>query len=122
MQTFPGAFEVALDSAREGADSIRAEIERFYATRVQEAHARGVRGALRPHRTAGRAGWLGGLDDFLTEHADVTGESAMLHELSDLGVVWEAAPMRWELGIPSFGDFLRRQPVARPGPVESSPR
>ena len=113
-----GAAEVTLESARAGTASMRPEIERFYAARVQEAHARGVHRALRPlaaliSQRGGRVGW-DDLDGFLAEHAGAMGEAGLLHALGDLGVLWETSPARWEMGIPSFADFLLRgQSVAR---------
>ena len=38
----------------------------------------------------------------------------LLDTLRDLGVVWEASPGVWEMGIPSFADFVLRR--ARPEP------
>ena len=45
---------------------------------------------------------------------------ALLEKLSDLGVIWETADNRWELGIPSFG-ALRPQAAGTPGTAEADP-
>ena len=34
------------------------------------------------------------------------GEAELLDTLADLGFLWQAPPMGWEMGIPTFGDFL----------------
>lgn len=34
---------------------------------------------------------------------------ALRQELSDLGVIWSTEPGVWEMGIPSFGDYLLRR-------------
>lgn len=104
------APQVTLESARKGAAEIRPEIERFHAGRFQEAHGRGVHHVLQPlarlvSRSGGRLAWAD-LDGFLADYAPAKEEAELLQTLTDLGVLWETPPTGWEMGIPSFADFL----------------
>ena len=109
--------EVSLPAARRGVAKCRARIEHFYAGRYEEAEFRRVEPVLKPlallfeehggrvpHeafkallRRAG-AGDSVPLDDL-----------GLRVELSDLGVVWSADGAVWEMGIPSFADYLLRR-------------
>lgn len=115
------ADEITVASAHAGTASVRSDLERFYAARLHEARGRGVHRALRPLATliAERGGRLDNadLDRFLAEASKATGEGELLAVLTDLGVLWETPPAGWEMGIPSFADFLLRQrPVDNRGP------
>ena len=97
-------------SARNGIANARPHIERFYSQRFQEARSQGVHGALAPlaalvSRHGGRLDNVQ-LDRFLAEAAGEAGEAEVLHTLTDLGVLWETSPAGWEMGIPSFAEFL----------------
>ena len=109
--------EISLPAARRGVAKCRDGIERFYASRYEEAEFRRVEPVLKPlallfeehggrvpHeafkallRRAG-AGDSVPLDDL-----------GLRVELSDLGVVWSADGAVWEMGIPSFVDYLLRR-------------
>ncbi len=113
---------IGLDAARRGVASSRGEIERFYSGRYDEARRRRCLRALAPlaRLFAEHGGELDdpSLDAFLLETAAPDAfpldEVALLDTLRDLGVIWEATPGVWELGIPSFADFvLRRAPPRR---------
>lgn len=115
------ADEITVASAHAGTASVRSDLERFYAARLHEARGRGVHRALRPLAAliAERGGRLDNadLDQFLAEASKATGEGELLAVLTDLGVLWETPPAGWEMGIPSFADFLLRQrPVDNRGP------
>lgn len=112
-----GDHEINLQSASAGAVSIRPELELFYGARLQEARGRGVHSALRPLATliarSGERLDAADLDAFLADASGTFGEAELLVALTDLGVLWETRPGGWEMGIPSFGDFVLRQPAAR---------
>ena len=106
--------EITMESARKGAAAAGREIERFYAERFGEAWEHEVSGALFPlaaflSERGGSAGdlefrrFLGGIG--------APGPGAgqrLLTTLTDLGVVWRGAAGKWEMGIPSFADYLLR--------------
>ena len=108
------APEIRLESARAASASVRPELERFHSARLQEARSRGVHRALPTlaaflARHGGRLAEAD-LDQFLGEASGASGasgEADLLAALTDLGVLWET-PAGWEMGIPSFGDFLLR--------------
>ncbi len=106
-----GAPGIRLESARAGSASVRPELERFYSARLQEARSRGVHRALPTlaalcARQGGRLA-AADLDRFLADASGGSGEADLLAALTDLGVLWET-PDGWEMGIPSFGDYLLR--------------
>lgn len=109
-----GASGISAEAARRGTATAGAEIERFYAERYAEARGREVEGALVPLASlfAERGGQLtdGELQALLRNLARREfiegGRQQLLNALSDLGVVWETPPTGWEMGIPSFADFL----------------
>ena len=107
---------ISLPQARESSVERASEIEEFYRERYREARGRRVAPALRPlaRLVAEHDGrltdsqldlLLGRLaDDGVVPFDDLTLEQ----ELSDLGVLWEARAGVWEMGIPSFADYLLR--------------
>ncbi len=118
-----GDPEVNLDSARRGSASARPEIERFHAERFGEAREREVEGALAPLAALfpERGGRLRDaelrelLRAIAARESIPTDRGQLLSTLSDLGVLWEIPPAGWELGIPSFGDFLLKHHAADTG-------
>ena len=113
---------IGIDAARRGLAASRVPVERFYSGRYDEAWNRKIASALEPLATlfAGRKGRLPQFElrERLVEIAAPDSfpldEVALLNTLRDLGVVWEASPGVWEMGIPSFADFVLRH--ARPEP------
>ena len=111
---------IGIDAARRGVEAARVPVERFYSGRYDEARRRKITPALAPLAAlfTKRGGRLDdpALDEGLLEIAAADSfpldEVALLDTLRDLGVVWEASPGVWELGIPSFADFVLRR--ARP--------
>jgi len=106
------ADEIGLATAQAGAAAIRPDIERFYSARSNEARERSVHRALRPlaRLITEREGKLGDddLDAFLEMESGTMSEAELLAVLTDLGVLWESPPGEWEMGIPSFANFLLR--------------
>ena len=113
---------IGLDAARRGLAASRVPVERFFSGRYDEAWNRKIASALEPLATlfAGRKGQLPQFElrERLVEIAAPDSfpldEVVLLNTLRDLGVVWEASPGVWEMGIPSFADFVLRH--ARPEP------
>lgn len=105
-----GAHQITVELARRASDAARTEIEAFYAERFDEARDRGVHRALAPlaERVAERNGRLddAALDDVLVQAAGSGSAADLRHTLKDLGVLWEARPAVWEMGIPSFADHI----------------
>ena len=108
---------ISLRAAQEGAAELREEIEEFFYDRYQEAEEHRIEEALKPlallfdehdgHLTEAR------FEAFLHRFADsdeVPFDAPSLREkLCDLGVVWAERPGVWEMGIPSFADYLLRR-------------
>lgn len=111
------AVEISLGDAHAGAAECTSHLEDFYEGRYQEARARGVAAVLRPLalRFAEQEGRLteSQLETLLRRLGDDPAVSmdglALEQELSDLGVVWPARTGAWEMGIPSFADYLLRR-------------
>ena len=112
-----GASEISLRDARTGASACAGHIERFYEDRYQEARTRRVAPALKPlarlfAESEGRV-TESRLESLLRtvggEESVPFDEMALEQELSDLGVVWSERPGFWEMGIPSFADYLLRR-------------
>ena len=90
------------------------EQRRFYKRRYDEARRRGLRRVLRPLAEAmsRREGAIGEFAfEALLEAAARDGLAPMDAEslrncLMDLGILWEREVWVWEMGIPSFADFL----------------
>ena len=102
--------EIGFESAQEGAASARLEIEGFYDERFEEARDRAVHRVLAPLATlvSERRGRISGaeLDGFLARTSGAHGRAELLRSLTDLGVLWKTSPVTWEMGIPSFAQFL----------------
>ncbi len=110
---------IGLQSAQEGIEAARTVIQRFYAERFAEARARSVHRALGPLAALvrRRGGQLDDddLDEFVATAPVPASEIGLLNTLSDLGVLWEAEPSVWEMGIPSFADHILGR-SSRPSP------
>ena len=112
-----GAPDIPLSLARRGAAEAVAPIERFYEGRYEEAESRRIEPVLKPlallfaeHGGEVPASALKSLLRPLAERDSVPFDDLGLRqELTDLGVVWSVRPGTWELGIPSFADYLFRR-------------
>lgn len=110
--------EITIDAARLGAAQCAGRIEEFYEARYREARARRIAPALKPvarlcaeHGGRITASRLEPLLGRLVEEGVVPVDDLSLEDrLSDLGVLWEADLGVWEMGIPSFADYLLRRP------------
>ena len=109
-----GADGISPAAATQGMAECGTRIERFYEDRYQEARTRRVAPVLKP-----LARLVAENDGRVTESQlesllrTVVGEGAvpfddlaLEQELSDLGVVWSMRPGVWEMGIPSFADYV----------------
>ena len=111
------AGEISPEAARRGITVAGPQIEDFYSERYDEARQGRCLPALAPLAAsfARRGGQLSDpeLDERLTEIAAPESfpldEVSLLNNLRDLGVIWEATPGVWEMGIPSFADFILRR-------------
>ena len=107
---------ISLAAARRGATVFRSRAEQFYARRYREAEARRVEPVLEPLSAlvAEHGGSLGDaqlrplLRRFGADPSIPFDDLSLRDELSDLGVLWEVRPRVWEMGIPSFADYLLR--------------
>ena len=112
--------EITAESARAGVEAARPRIERFYAERFDEASDRKVDPVLIPlaRLLAERGGQLGELAFgafrwSLTDWTLAPGTSDQIVDtLTDLGILWQDSAGRWEMGIPSFADYLLRLDAA----------
>ena len=112
-----GAPDIPLSLARRGAAEAVAPIERFCEGRYEEAESRRIEPVLKPlallfaeHGGEVPASALKSLLRPLAERDSVPFDDLGLRqELTDLGVVWSVRPGTWELGIPSFADYLFRR-------------
>ena len=108
---------ISLAAARRGATVFRSRAEQFYARRYREAEARRVEPVLKPLSAlvAEHCGSLGDaqlrplLRRFGADPSIPFDDLSLRDELSDLGVLWEVRPHVWEMGIPSFADYLLRR-------------
>ena len=100
-------------SARQGIAATQVRIQQFYAERFEEACGRKIEGALVPlakrlRQHQGRLGFFEFrplLAEIVAEQS-LSGDETWLREtLSDLGVIWRT-PAGWEMGIPSFADYV----------------
>ena len=108
---------ISLRAAQEGAAELREEVEEFFYYRYQEAREHRIARLLKPlallfdehdgHLTEAR------FEAFLHRFADSDetpfDAPALREKLCDLGVVWAERPGVWEMGIPSFADYLLRR-------------
>ena len=108
---------INLQAAEAAVAAVRIKVERFFMDRFDEAREHRIVRALAPladlvTRRGGQIG-DGELEALLREVA--ARESVplrpglLLLTLRDLGVVWDAVPGVWEMGIPSFADHILRR-------------
>ena len=105
---------ISLGAARQGSAECGLEFERFYERRYREARARRLAPVLKPlaRLFAEHDGQLTDsqleplLRRFAGREAVPFDEIELQEQLSDLGVVWSVRPAVWEMGIPSFADYL----------------
>ena len=101
-------------AALEGVTKFAARATQFYERRYQEAEARRVESVLKP--LAALVSKHGGslpdarlmalLERFAGEDSIPFDRASLKQELSDLGVLWSVRAGVWEMGIPSFADYL----------------
>ena len=111
--------------AEEAVDTARVVIEGFYAERFDEAREREVEEVLAPlARLAATQG--GRVDDrdlskllllVAQRESVLLDRGSLLTTLRDLGIVWETSSAVWEMGIPSFADYILRRSGRSPGGV-----
>ena len=107
---------ISLREARQSGAECAPPIEEFYRERYREAEARRVESVLKPLSTLleEHGGSLGDaqlrplLRRFGADDSIPFDDLSLRDELSDLGVLWEVRPYVWEMGIPSFADYLLR--------------
>ena len=112
-----GAVEISLRDAHTGAAECADTIEEFYAGRYEEAEFRRVESVLKPlaRLFAEHEGRVPH-DTFKELLRRVSNDDSiplddldLRQELTDLGVVWSTPSGVWEMGIPSFADYLLRR-------------
>ena len=111
--------------AEEAVDTARVVIEGFYAERFDEAREREVEEVLAPlARLADTQG--GRVDDrdlskllllVAQRESVLLDRGSLLTTLRDLGIVWETSSAVWEMGIPSFADYILHRAGRSPGGV-----
>ena len=110
-----GEGVISEDAARRGIANARRPVWVFYADRFAEARRRGIHSALTPLassiQAAGGALREGALEAVLVGAArrcvgDLDAAQLWSH-LEDLGILWEVRDAIWEIGIPSFGDYVQ---------------
>ena len=109
--------EISLPTAQRGVEECRDRIERFYASRYEEAEFRRIEPVLKPlallfEEHGGRVphkAFTALLRRAGAEDSVPLDDLGLRVELSDLGVVWSADGAVWEMGIPSFADYLLRR-------------
>ena len=113
----PSDSKITRSTAERGLTEFGAQVEEFYERRYREARARKVAPVLKP-LAQGFAGGGGRLSASRLESLlqALSGEgtvpfddTALEEELSDLGVVWSVRAGVWEMGIPSFADYVIRR-------------
>ncbi len=116
-----GHSGIGLADARNGLEAAKPALASFYGDRFAEAWERGVHRALLPLAGAVRGKRTLSdheLDDVIEtirrDGLTESGAGRLTAVLQDLGVLWETSPGRWELGIPSFGRYVRER-LAGPG-------
>ena len=113
----PSDSEIARATAERGLTEFGAQVEEFYERRYREARARKVAPVLKPlaQGFAGGGGRLSAsrleslLQALSREGTVPFDDTALEEELSDLGVVWSVRAGVWEMGIPSFADYVIRR-------------
>ena len=109
-----GEEGISANAARAGMDAARLHIAEFYGQRLLEAEERGLADILGPVASlfAERGPQVrdSALRDPLEELAQGAGGSgtwtSLRTALLELGIVWEASPGMWEIGIPSFARYI----------------
>ena len=122
----PGEDAIRGTAAEEAIAATRPRLDLFYQQRFAEARSRHVDHALTPLAVRMLEG-NGRLTDpelrsllreVRREEPDSGPWTALLDTLTDLGVVWETPAGAWEMGVPSFADYvLRREADSRPLPA-----
>ncbi len=108
------APDIGADAARRGIAASRPEIEDFYDERFREAWDAGIAPVLlqlsRSFVEQGGAisdpDFLGLVERLAADDAIPLDRVALLNQLEDLGIAWQAYPGVWEMGIPSFANFI----------------
>lgn len=118
------AARISLRSAQAGVAASRTTIQDFYEERYDEAWEQRIAGALPrlAHLFARNGGRVEDscLVSLLEELADQ--ESVPLDVVSlrnavrDLGIIWQTSAAVWEMGIPSFADYILRREAGRSRP------
>ena len=111
--------------AEEAVDTARVVIEGFYAERFDEAREREVEEVLAPlaHLAATQGGRVDDRDLskllllVAQRESVLLDRGSLLTTLRDLGIVWETSSAVWEMGIPSFADYILRRSGRSPGGV-----
>ena len=112
-----GESIISLQMAEKAVAAARIQMEQFYMDRFDEAEEREVVEALATlaERITRRGGRLGH-DELRQLLREIAGResvpfrpSSLLITLRDLGVVWETASGVWEMGIPSFANYILRR-------------
>ena len=106
-------------------DTARVVIEGFYAERFDEAREREVEEVLAPlaHLAATQGGRVDDRDLskllllVAQRESVLLDRGSLLTTLRDLGIVWETSSAVWEMGIPSFADYILRCAGRSPGGV-----
>ena len=112
-----GESTISLQAAEQAVTAVRIDVERFYMDRFDEAREREIEEALVPlaDLAARRGGRLGEkelkalLREIAARESVPFRPASLLVTLRDLGVVWETASGVWEMGIPSFADYILRR-------------
>ncbi len=107
------ADRITPDLAAKGVSAAEPRIQRFYSQRWSEARGHGVDHVLLPLAELLPA-HPGQLDDEQLDRVLASAKSPMsradlLDTLTDLGVLWETPSGGWEMGIPSFADYVLRR-------------
>ena len=118
----PDGRGVGQEAAERGIALARREMEQFYAERFAEAEERGVRGALRPLASLFKtqSGQVSDTEIQTLLHRIATPRqgagswTSLRTSLLDLGILWEASPGVWEMGIPSFAQHVLRRGKTTP--------
>ncbi len=121
----PGEDAIAGPAAEQAIAATRPRLDLFYQQRFAEARSRGVDHllvplAIRMREANGRLAdreFRSLLRNAPREEPNPGSWTALLDTVTDLGVVWETPAGAWEMGIPSFADYvLRREAIPRPLP------
>ena len=108
---------ISVRTAEKAVAAARTSVEQLFMGRFEEAWEHEIVTALAPlaDRMVRRDGRLGDheLRELLGEIAGLESvlfdPASLLVTLRDLGVVWETASGVWEMGIPSFADYILRR-------------